>query len=206
MLKRGIFITFEGPEGSGKTTHSRLLCEFLRKKDFRVLHTREPGGTLISEKIRKILLDPENKGMDVSCEMLLYMAARAQIVEEKILPALEQGKIVVCDRFTDATVAYQGYAGGMNLKVINRISDIVTKGLKPNVTFLLDIDAKTGLLRAGRAKDRMERKSVSYHNKVRNGYLSIAKKEPKRVKVLSSIRKISRTQEEIRKVVLKICH
>ena len=121
-MKRGIFITFEGPEGSGKTTHSKLLCEFLRKKGFRVLHTREPGGVLISEKIRRILLDPKNKGMDVACEMLLYMAARAQIVKEKILPGLKQGKIVVCDRFTDATLAYQGYAGGMDLKVIDNIT------------------------------------------------------------------------------------
>ncbi len=205
-MKRGIFITFEGPEGSGKTTHSGLLCDFLRKNGFRVLHTREPGGTLISEKIRRILLDPKNKGMDVACEMLLYMAARAQIVKEKILPALKQGKIVVCDRFTDATLAYQGYAGGMDLEVINSIAGIVTKGLKPDITFLLDIDAKAGLLRAGRSKDRMERKSILYHSKVRNGYLSIAKKEQKREKVLSSTGEIDRTQEEIRKAVLKICH
>lgn len=206
MSKRGIFITFEGPEGSGKTTHSKLLCGFLRKKGFKVLHTREPGGTLISEKIRKILLDPKNKGMDVGCEMLLYMAARAQIVKEKILPSLEQRKIVVCDRFTDATLAYQGYAGGMGLKVINNIAGIVTKGLKPGITFLLDIDARSGLLRAGRAKDRMERKSILYHNKVRNGYLSIAKKDPKRVKVLSSTGEIGQVQKEIRKAALKICH
>ncbi len=205
MSKRGIFITFEGPEGSGKTTHSKLLCEFLRKNGYKVLHTREPGGTLVSEKIRKILLDPKNKGMDVACEMLLYMAARAQIVKQKILPALEQGKIVVCDRFTDATLAYQGYAGGMDLKVIENIAGIVTKGLRPDITFLLDIDARAGLLRAGRSKDRMERKSILYHNKVRNGYLSIAKKEPKRVKVLSSRGEITLTQEETRKAVLKIC-
>lgn len=205
-MKRGIFITFEGPEGSGKTTHSKLLCDFLRRKGFKVLHTREPGGTSISEKIRGILLDPKNKGMDVACEMFLYMSARAQIVKEKILPALEERKIVVCDRFTDATLAYQGYAGGMDLGLINNIAGIVTKGLKPDVTFLLDIDARAGLLRAGRSKDRMERKSIFYHNKVRNGYLSIAKKEPKRVKVLSSTGEINRTQEEIRKVVLKICH
>ncbi|HAZ10248.1 MAG: dTMP kinase [Omnitrophica bacterium GWA2_41_15] len=206
MLKQGLFITFEGPEGSGKTTHSKLLCGFLRKKGFKVLHTREPGGTLISEKIRKILLDPKNKGMDVGCEMLLYMAARAQIVKEKILPGLEQRKIVVCDRFTDATLAYQGYAGGMDLKVIDNIAGIVTKGLKPDMTFLLDIDARLGLLRAGRAKDRMERKSILYHNKVRNGYLSIAKKDPKRVKVLSSTGEIGQVQKEIRKAALKICH
>ncbi len=206
MLKQGLFITFEGPEGSGKTTHSKLLCDFLRKEGFKVLHTREPGGTLISEKIRKILLDPKNKGMDVGCEMLLYMAARAQIVKEKILPALEQRKIVICDRFTDATLAYQGYAGGIDLKVIDNITSIVTKGLKPDITFLLDIDARLGLLRAGRSKDRMERKSILYHNKVRNGYLSIAKKEPKRVKVLSPTGEIGQIQREIRKVALKICH
>ncbi|MBU4487015.1 MAG: dTMP kinase [Candidatus Delongbacteria bacterium] len=206
MLKQGLFITFEGPEGSGKTTHSKLLCGFLRKKGYKVLHAREPGGTLISEKIRKILLDPKNKGMDVGCEMLLYMAARAQIVKEKILPALEQGKIVICDRFTDATLAYQGYAGGMNLKVIDNIASIVTKGLKPDITFLLDIDVRAGLLRAGRSKDRMERKSILYHNKVRNGYLSIAKKESKRVKVLSSTGGISQIQKIIRKATLKICH
>jgi dTMP kinase len=202
MLKRGLFITFEGPEGSGKTTHSRLLCGFLRKKGLKVLHTREPGGTLISEKIRKILLDPKNKGMDVGCEMLLYMAARAQIVKEKILPALEQRKIVICDRFTDATLAYQGYAGGMNLKVIDSITSIVTKGLKPDITFLLDIDARLGLLRAGRSKDRMERKSILYHNKVRKGYLDIAKKEQGRVKVVSATAQISDVQSDIRKLTL----
>ena len=203
-MKRGIFITFEGPEGSGKTTHSRLLCGFLRKKGLKVLHTREPGGTLISEKIRKILLDPKNKGMDVGCEMLLYMAARVQIVKQKILPALEKNKIVVCDRFTDATLAYQGYAGGMDIKIIKNIAGIMTKGLKPDVTFLLDIDAKAGLLRAGRTKDRMERKSILYHNKVRNGYLDIARKEPGRVKIISAIGDIKETQKRIRKTTLKL--
>ena len=118
MPKRGLFITFEGPEGSGKSTHSRLLCGFLKKRGCNVLHTREPGGVKISEKIRKILLDPKNKDMDTVCEMLLYMAARAQIVEKKILPALKKGKIVVCDRFIDATLAYQGYAGGLGLNLL----------------------------------------------------------------------------------------
>ena len=201
-MKKGLFITFEGPEGSGKSTHSRLLCDFLRKKGHKVLYTREPGGTLISEEIRKILLDPKNKGMDVVCEMLLYIAARAQIIKEKILPALKAGKIVVCDRFTDATLVYQGYAGGIDLKTIKAINSIATKGISPGITFLLDIEAKKGLLRSGKNKDRMERKSLLFHKKVRQGYLTIARKEPRRVKILSAIGEIRETLEKIR----KICH
>lgn len=204
MLKRGVFITFEGPEGSGKTTHSKLLAEFLIKSGFDVLHTREPGGVCISEKIRDILLDPENKGMDMVCEMLLYMAARAQIIKEIILPAIAAKKIVICDRFIDATLAYQGYAGGIDTAVIRNIGKIVTKGLKPDMTFLLDIDVKNGLVRAGREKDRIEKRPLEYHKKVRDGYLKIAEKEPERVKVLTATGKISDTQEKIRESVLKI--
>jgi dTMP kinase len=169
MLKRGLFITFEGPEGSGKTTHSKLLAEFLMESGFDVLHTREPGGVFISEKIRDILLDPENKGMDMVCEMLLYMAARAQVVKEIILPAIEAKKIVICDRFIDATLAYQGYAGGIDIGSIKNIGEIVTKGLKPDITFLLDIDVKDGLFRAGKEKDRIEKRPLDYHKKVRDG-------------------------------------
>lgn len=203
MRKRGIFITFEGPEGSGKSTHSKLLCSFLRRKHFKVLHTREPGGTAIGEKIRKVLLDPKNRNMDVVCETLLYMAARAQIMKEKILPALKKGIIVICDRFMDATLAYQGYAGGFDVKIIKDIGKVVTKGVSPRLTFLLDIDAKEGLLRSGRIKDRMERKSLLYHKKVREGYLTIAREEPHRVKSLSAVGEIAETQEAIRKIVLK---
>ena len=203
MAKRGLFITFEGPEGSGKSTHSRLLCEFLKKQGLKILHTREPGGTVVSEKIRKVLLDPKNKGMDVVCELLLYMAARAQIVREKILPALRKGKIVLCDRFMDATLAYQGYAGGLDIKLIKSIGSLVTDGLKPDITFILDIDAKKGLLRSTGSKDRMEKKSLSYHKKVRKGYFNIAKKEPRRVKVVSALGEIAETQEKIRRIVLR---
>ena len=205
MAKKGLFITFEGPEGSGKSTHSRLLCDFLRRKGFKVLHTREPGGTKVSEKIRKVLLDPKNKDMGVVSEMLLYMAARAQIVEERILPALKKGKIVVCDRFADATLVYQGYAGGLDVKIIKDTGRLVTKGLSPSITFLLDIDAKKGLLRSGRVRDRMERKALSYHKKVRKGYLTIARKEPLRIKVLSATGAIEETQEKIRNAVLRLC-
>ena len=204
MRKQGLFITFEGPEGSGKSTHSRLLCDFLKKEGYRVLYTREPGGTLISEKIRKVLLDPRNKGMDVVCEMLLYIAARAQIIKEKILPALKRGEIVVCDRFTDATLVYQGYAGGIDLKIIKDINTIATKGVSPEVTFLLDIEARKGLLRSGKNKDRMERKPLLFHKKVRQGYLTIARKEPRRIRMLSAVGEISETQGKIREFIVKL--
>jgi dTMP kinase len=202
-MKRGLFITFEGPEGSGKSTHSRLLCEFLRKWGCKVLYTREPGGTFISEKIRRILLDTRNKKMDIVCELLLYMASRAQVVEEKILPALKNGEIVICDRFLDATLAYQGYGGGIDAKLIKSIGKLATKGILPDITFLLDIAVSEGLSRAGKIKDRMEKKPFAFHRKVRKGYLAIARKEPKRIKVLLAIGDIEDTQEKIRKTILK---
>ena len=202
MAKKSLFITFEGPEGSGKSTHSKLLYDFLKKKGFKVLHTREPGGTAIGEKIRRILLDPENKLMDTVSEMLLYMAARAQIVKEKILPDLKKGRIVICDRFMDATLAYQGYAGGCDVKIINNIGSLITKGISPDITVLLDINAREGLLRSKKFKDRMERKSLLYHKNVRRGYLAIARKEPRRIKVVSAAGEITKTQGIIRKIVL----
>jgi len=203
-MKRGLFITFEGPEGSGKSTHSKLLCDFLKARGLKVLHTREPGGTTVSEKIRKILLDPRNKDMDTVCEMLLYMAARGQVVKEKILPALRKGHIVICDRFLDASVVYQGYAGGISPDIIKDIGLFITRGLSPDVTFLLDIDVRKGLARLGKTKDRMERKSLFFHKKVREGYLVIARKEAKRVRVISAVEDIAETQEGIRKAVLRI--
>lgn len=205
MKKRGLFITFEGPEGSGKSTHSKLLCNFLRRKGAKVLYTREPGGTVIGEKIREILLDPENKRMDVVCEMLLYMAARAQVVRQKILPALKEGKTVICDRFLDATLVYQGYAGGIDIRLIEKIGNLATGGLLPDITFLLDIDAKKGLRRTGETRDRIEKKTLAFHKAVRTGYLTIAGREPKRVKVLSAVGDVAETQEKIRKIALRLC-
>lgn len=205
-MRKGLFITFEGPEGSGKSTHSKLLCDFLRRKGLKVLQTREPGGTVISEKIRTILLDPRNIDMDVVCEMLLYMAARAQIVKEKILPALKKGTVVVCDRFIDATLVYQGYVGGIDSRLIKDIGRIVTKERQPDVTFLLDIEAEKGLRRAGKTKDRIEKKSLLFHKKVRKGYLVLARRESKRIKVFSAAGDISETQAKIRKTITKLCH
>jgi len=204
VKQKPLFITFEGGEGSGKSTHSRLLCDFLRRKGHKILHTREPGGTSISEKIRKVLLDPKNKDMDAVSEMLLYMAARREIIRQKISPALKKGKVVVCDRFLDATIVYQGYAGGIDVSLIKKLGLLVTKGISPDITFFLDIDARGGLLRSGRNKDRIERKSILYHKKVRKGYLAIARSQPCRVKVISSVGKIDNAQSLIRKEVLKI--
>jgi len=197
---KGMFITFDGPEGCGKSTHSKLIVEYLRSKGKDVVHTREPGGTKIGEEIRNVLLSPRNKGMAVMTEAFLYLAARAEIVNEIILPNIKKGKIVICDRFQDATVVYQGYAGGLNIKILDELGKIASAGLKPDLSIFLDIDAALGLKRAG-CKDRMEKKSISFHKRVRNGYLALAKKEPSRIKVVKVKGSIEETQEKIRKIL-----
>ena len=181
---KGKFITFEGSEGSGKSTHAKLLCDYLKSKGFSVKLLREPGGTKISEQIRKIILDPKNETMTDVCETLLYMAARVQIVKEVIKPALEKGEIIICDRFLDSTIVYQGYGGGINLSFIKKLGDFATLGLKPDLTFLLDIETREGLRRAGKVKDRIELKSLTYHRRVRRGYLALVRKEPRRIKTI----------------------
>ncbi len=200
-MAKGFFITFEGPEGCGKTTHSKRLYEFLKKKGFEVFYTREPGGTEIGEEIRRILLDPKNRTLDIVSEMLLYMAARSRIVEQKILPALKEGKIVICDRFLDSSFAYQGYGGGLDMGLIKRLGELVTRGLRPDLTILLDIDVKEGLKRSGRFKDRIEKRPREYHKKVRKGYLVLAKKEPERIRVFLAKQTIKETQALIRNFV-----
>ncbi len=194
---RGRFITFEGSEGSGKSTQINLIRKYLRKKNKEVLFLREPGGVKISEKIRRILLDVKNEKMGDECEMLLYMAARAQMVEEKVLPSLKKGSIVLCDRFLDSTMAYQGYGNGMDANFIKRVGQFVTKGIQPDLTIIFDIGVKKGLLRLNRAKDRIEQRALAYHNRVRKGYLAIAKKEPKRIKVI----KVNASKEAVHKDV-----
>ena len=201
---RGIFITIEGPEGSGKSTHSKLLCDFLRRRGYRVLHTREPGGARISEAVRKILLNKNNKGMSDICELFLFLAARAQIVDEIVRPALKKGYVVVCDRFHDATVAYQGYGAGLDLKLIEEMGKLATKGIKPDLTVLLDVETKKGLRRAG-AKDRIETKSLEFHKRVRGGYLALAEREPGRIKVIPTTEaKVSDVQDMVRRAVLSV--
>jgi dTMP kinase len=204
---KGIFITFEGSEGSGKSTHSGLLYNFLKEKGCPVLKIREPGSTKISEKIREILLDYKNKLMSANCEMLLYMAARAQIVSQIIKPALAKGNIVICDRFLDSTIAYQGYGLGMDINRIRTIGDFVNDGLTPNLTIFLDLPAKQGLKNCHEVKnckDRIEKRPLSYHERVRNGYLKLAALEPGRIKVVKVEQKMQATQDKIRDLILSI--
>ncbi|MFA5345273.1 MAG: dTMP kinase [Candidatus Omnitrophota bacterium] len=200
---KGKFITFEGSEGCGKSTQSRLLFEYLKAKGKRVIYLREPGATKISEKIRDILLDAKNQGIVPETEMLLYMAARSQIVVEVIKPALKKGINVICDRFLDSTLAYQGYGLGMDIDLIKKVGKFTTGGITPDLTLFLDLAVKRGLKHREACLDRIEMRSVKYHLRVRNGYLKLAKQEPKRIKVVKVEKDKAETQLKIRDLVEK---
>ena len=193
MDLKGKFITFEGSEGSGKSTQACLVFEYLKSKNKPVMLLREPGGVKISEQVRGILLDTANTAMGDECETLLYMAARAQLVKEVLIPALEAGKIVICDRFMDSTIAYQGYGNGVDVPTIGSIGRLATQGIAPVLTLLFDIDVAKGLSRTNVVKDRIELRPLDYHQRVRQGYLAIANNEPRRVKVIS----VDASKEEI---------
>ena len=198
---KGVFITFEGAEGSGKSTQARMVHSYLKRKKIPVLFIREPGGVKISEVIRRLLLDVKNEEMTKVCETLLYMAARSQLVEEKILPALKEGKVVLSDRFLDSTIVYQGYGNGVNMDFIRRMGYIVTQGRQPDLTLLFDLPAEKGLSRTGKVKDRIERRSLHYHNRVRQGYLKLARREPGRIKVIRVNKGKKGIQEMVRPYV-----
>ena len=198
---KGKFITFEGSEGCGKSTQSKLLCDYLRSKGRSVVYLREPGGVKISEKIRDILLDHKNSGMSPECEMLLYMAARAQLVNDIIKPALKTGKIVICDRYMDSTVAYQGYGLGMDIGFIKKVGRFATKGATPDLTIFLDLPVKKGLKHRELTRDRIERRALNYHRRVREGYLRIVGSEPRRVKAVTVAEDKSQTQRAIREII-----
>lgn len=204
---KGKFITFEGSEGCGKSTQSKLLSAYLKNKGCKVVYLREPGATRISEKIRKILLDAKNQAITPECEMLLYMAARAQIVDEIIKPSLKQGKIVICDRFLDSTLAYQGYGLGMDIALIKGIGYFVTRGIKPDLTILLDVPLKKGLEHRAKTCDRIERRSLAYHQRVSRGYFKLARLSPGRIKIIKLDKDKSVTQARIRKLTDRfLCH
>ena len=195
------FISFEGIEGSGKSTQVKALAKYLRGKGHKVIETVEPGGTMIGNKIRAMLLEPENH-MDPMAELLLYYSSRAQHVREIIYPAILDNSIVITDRFIDSTVAYQGYARGIDLGLINTLNDIVVPDMKPFLTFLLDMDVEEGLRRNRRAQkeDRFELETVEFHNRVRKGFHQIAAEEPDRIKIVDA----SVSAEEVTKKILEI--
>ncbi len=183
-VMKGKFITFEGTEGSGKSTQAALVLEYLKDKKFPVMLLREPGGVQIAESIRRILLDVESAGMSDACETLLYMAARAQLVKEILEPALEAGKIVICDRFLDSTIAYQGFGNGVDVKAIEAIGRFATEGVAIDLTLLFDVETEIGLSRTNAVKDRIELRSIDYHRRVRQGYLALSQEHPNRIKTI----------------------
>jgi len=199
-----MFITLEGPEGSGKTSHIPYLVEYLRERGYGVFPTREPGGTTISEQIRDILHDLKNAEMHPRTETLLYQAARAQIVEQVIKPRLADGEIVISDRYYDSTIAYQGYGHQQDLEQVRALVKYATGGLVPDLTILLDLDVETGLRRKkqnGLEWNRMDAHEVAFYERVREGYLEMVKLEPKRWVVVNSEKKWDDVQAELRKVI-----
>ena len=184
----GLFITFEGPDGSGKSTQARLLAERLRRDGYPVLDTVEPGGTPIGQQIRRILLDPANRELRPIPELLLMFAARAQNVEQSVLPALAEGKIVVSDRFTDSSIAYQGAGHGLGWETVLEVDRIACHGLVPDLTLCIDIDSETGLARAHSRNQqhemRYEQQGADFHQRVRAAYHELARREPRRFRLI----------------------
>lgn len=200
--RRGLFITFEGVEGSGKSTQARRLSETLRARGRAVTLTREPGGTALGERLRDILLDLGQSGMLPEAELFLYMASRAEHVAGVIEPALERGEVVIADRFGDASVAYQGGGRELGTRLVESLNEVATRGVKPDVTFLLDLDPDRGLerlsRRQGAGRDRIESEALAFHERVRSAYLSAAGREPSRFDVLDG----SLSEEAIAEAVL----
>lgn len=200
-----MFITLEGPEGSGKTSHIPHLVEYLREQGHVVFPTREPGGTSISEQIRDVLHDMKNAEMHPRTETLLYQSARAQIVEQVIKPRLADKEIVISDRYYDSTIAYQGYGHQQDLNEIRALVKYATGGLNPDLTILLDLDIEVGMKRKTQNEvewNRLDAYTVEFHKRVRNGYLEMVKQEPKRWVVVNSDQKWEFVQEELRKVIV----
>ena len=200
---RGLFVTLEGPEGAGKSTQLPRLCEWLEGRGTRVVCTRNPGGTAIGRQIRQILLDPAHTAMVPTAELLLYAADRAQHVEEIVRPALAAGQLVLCDRFSDSTLAYQGYGRGLELARLEAMNAVATGGLAPDLTILLDLDPEVGLQRvaASRQTDRLEHEALAFHRRLREGYLALAAREPGRFVVIDATRDPDEVQATMREAL-----
>jgi dTMP kinase len=199
-----MFITFEGPDGSGKTTQIRKLIAVLQEKGLDIVHTREPGGTDIGDQIRSVIMNMKNKSMHPRAEILLFCASRAQLVEELIRPSLAEGKLVLCDRYADSTMAYQGYGHGLDRVVLSQLLNFATGGLKPDLTLLFDISAEAGLRRRLTNHDewnRMDDYALQFHERVRSGYLSMAAAEPERWAVINADRSPDAVHEDVLSVI-----
>jgi dTMP kinase len=199
-MKRGFFITVEGTDGSGKSTQISLMEEYLRSKGHEVVLTREPGGTKINEKIRSVILDPDNEEMGKIAEMLLYASARAQLVYEVIKPALQEGKLVICDRFVDSSYVYQGFGRGLDLKVITEVNRVALDGVVPDLTLFFDISPEIALKRRVEATgaDRIEKEKMEFHLKVYKGYQKLAILYPERIKSIDGNRNIEEIFKDVR--------
>jgi len=199
-MGKGKFITFEGADGCGKTTQLKLLSDYLKEEGYEVVITREPGAKGLGEKIREILLNYDGEVSSV-CESFLFLADRAQNCDIIVKPAINKGQIVLCDRHTDSSVAYQGYGRQLDIDRIDMLNNIAVSGVKPDLTFVFDIDVETSMSRVGKNKDRMESAGVEFHNRVRNGYLELAKREPERIKVINANDTIENIQEQVIKYI-----
>jgi dTMP kinase len=201
-----MFITLEGPEGSGKSSHIPPLAEVLRQRGYDVVITREPGGTPIGDEIRSVLLSLKNTEMHPTTEILLFQAGRAQHVHQLILPALAQGKIVICDRYADSTLAYQGYGHQTNLEQLTQMVNFATGGLQPDLTLLLDVDISTGLSRRSSDSEggwnRLDAKEKAFHQRVRDGYHKMVSQQPERWVVIDAGQPLEKVQADIQTVVL----
>lgn len=200
----GLLITLEGIDFCGKTTQAQKLASYLRRKGYKVLLAREPGGDRVAERIRRVLLSKANSQMTPLTELFLYEAARSQLTQNTILPALKQGKAVVCDRYFDSTLAYQGYGRGLSKRMIIKFNHIASLGLKPNLTLILNVPVKVSLMRGkkkGRKKDRLEKEKFEFHQRIRKGFLTIARQNPKRIKVVDGTKNIEETWQKVRRVV-----
>lgn len=207
-MKKGMFIVFEGPEGSGKTTVGKIIENYLKELNIDFITTREPGGIAISEKIREVILDKENTKMDGRTEALLYAAARRQHLVEKVVPALNEGKVVLCDRFVDSSLAYQGHARGLGMDEIMRINEFAIDGCMPKLTILFDLAPEIGLERIAENKDReinrLDLEKIEFHYKVRAGYLMLCEKYSDRIKKIDASKTLREVVEDTKDIIIAL--
>jgi dTMP kinase len=203
---KGLFITFEGPDGSGKTTVTSRICDLLAEKGFDVVHTREPGGIAIAEQIRNVILDPKNTAMDPKTEALLYAASRRQHLVEKVLPAVAQGKIVICERFIDSSLAYQGYGRQLGFDEVLGINLFATDNIYPDLTIYLDVDEETGLsrLKDRDFKDRLDQESIEFHHRVNEGYRAVLERFQDRIRIVDASKPLDEVVSDSLNEVLKL--